>query len=420
MNTPDQIVPVVAGMKAPWSAPKKWSAVWLMLALLLTLCAARAEGPDDDYLGIYMIMGQADALSANGKTSPAHAKYAEAQLALTRFQQKNPGWDNKIVSFRLNYLAEKLAATSEKTVVPVAPENNSVAPTATAPTTAVKKEAAPAPKSPVKLLDAGSEPRTALLLHPGVGDKQAMIMTLKMAMTMSAAGKEMPTMDMPAMLITMDIGVKDIAASGDITYEMVFSDATVAADTNTMPAIADAMKASLAGIRGLTGTGRMSDHGIVKGVEMKLPATADPQLKQTLDQMKESFTSSSTPLPEEAVGPGAKWEYQTRLKSQGMTIDQTINYELVSREGDRLTLRSILTQNAASQKIQNPAMPGLKVDLEKMTGTGTGSSTFDLARIMPLTGTLAEKMEVVMGMNAGQQKQDMNMKMDMTVTLETK
>jgi hypothetical protein len=164
----------------------------------------------------------------------------------------------------------------------------------------------------------------------------------------------------------------------------------------------------------------MSDHGIVKGVEMKLPATADPQLKQTLDQMKESFTSSSTPLPEEAVGPGAKWEYQTRLKSQGMTIDQTINYELVSREGDRLTLRSILTQNAASQKIQNPAMPGLKVDLEKMTGTGTGSSTFDLARIMPLTGTLAEKMEVVMGMNAGQQKQDMNMKMDMTVTLETK
>jgi hypothetical protein len=143
-------------------------------------------------------------------------------------------------------------------------------------------------------------------------------------------------------------------------------------------------------------------------------------MSKTMDQMKESFSSSSTPLPEEAVGPGAKWEYQTRIKSQGMTIDQTMTFELVAIEGDRLTLRSTITQNAANQKIQNPAMPGLKVDLTKMTGNGTGSSTFDLGRIMPVSGTLAEKTEVIMDMNVGQQKQTMDMKMDMSVTIETK
>lgn len=230
-----------------------------------------------------------------------------------------------------------------------------------------------------------------------------------------AAGK-----DMPAMLMTMDFGVKDISADGEITYTMVFSDATVAADTNTPPAIAAAMKSSLASIRGMTGTGRMSSHGIVKGVEIKLPAAADPQMSKTMDQMKESFSSSSTPLPEEAVGPGAKWEYQTRIKSQGMTIDQNLHYELIAIEGDRLTLRSTITQNAANQKIQNPAMPGLKVDLTKMTGNGTGSSTFDLGRIMPVSGTLAEKTEVIMDMNVGQQKQTMDIKMDMNITFESK
>src|ERR1019366_3447718 len=312
MNTTDLIVPVVAGVNLPLSAHRKWSAVWIML-VLLTLCAVRADAQDKDYLVIYGIMGQADTLSAGGQTTQAHAKYAEAQLALAQFQRENPAWNIKTVSFRLNYLAEKLAATAAKTVTP---ENNTAA-------TTVKKEAAPAaPKSPVKLRDAGSEPRTVLHLHPRVGDQQTVIMTMKMAMPTSAAGKEMPAMDMPAMLMTMDFGVKDISADGDITYTMVFSDATVAADTNTPPAIAAAMKSSLASIRGMTGTGRMSSHGIVKGVEIKLPATADPQMSKTMDQMKESFSSSSTPLPEEAVGPGAKWEYQTRIKSQGMTIDQ--------------------------------------------------------------------------------------------------
>lgn len=65
-------------------------------------------------------------------------------------------------------------------------------------------------------------------------------------------------------------------------------------------------------------------------------------------------------------------------------------------------------------------MPGLKVDLTKMTGNGTGSNTFDLGRIMPVSGTLAEKTEVVMNMNVGQQKQTVDMKMDMNVTIETK
>ena len=169
----------------------------------------------------------------------------------------------------------------------------------------------------------------------------------------------------------------------------------------------------------MTGTGRMSDHGIVKGVEMNLPATVAPQLSQTMDQMKEAFASATTPLPEEAVGPDATWEFKTKIKSQGMTIDQTCHYELVSIEGNRLTLRSTVTQNASNQKIQSPAMPGLKVDLNHMTGTGTGSSTFDLAHIMPAAATLAQKTDINMGMNVGQQKQVMDVKTDLKLSIQS-
>ena len=404
-----QIVPVMPRANVPPPACKKSFPVWIMLALLLTLCAARADGPDDDYLNIYGIIEQADALNASGKTSQAHAKYTEAARALMQFQRDNPTWNTRTVSYRLTYLTEKAAATSAKAVVP---ENTG---------TTTAQGTASAPKSPVILLDAGSEPRTVLRLRPAVGDRQSISMTMKSATTTSVAGKDTPSMSMPPILMTMDVNVKDISADGEITYDMTVGDITmVGGDTNTAPGMAAAMKSSLAGIQGLTGTGRISDRGIIKELQMKLPAGANPQLSQTLDQMKDSVSGSSTPLPDEAVGPGAKWEYRTRLKSQGMTIDQTAAYELVSLEGSRLTLRNTITQNAANQTIQNPAMPSLKMNLNKMTGNGDGTTTYDLAHIMPVTGTLDEKTDLVMSLNIGQQKQNMEVKMDMNFIFEAK
>jgi hypothetical protein len=180
------------------------------------------------------------------------------------------------------------------------------------------------------------------------------------------------------------------------------------------------MKTAFAGVKGLSGMGTVSSRGFSKGVEFKAPAGANPQSRQFVDQMKESFTQLAAPLPEEAVGPGARWEAKTALKSQGMTIDQTTTYELVTLEGERFTTKSTIVQHAANQKIQNPAMPGLKLDLIKMVGNGSSQSTFDLAHLLPSAGTGKVHSETSMNMNMGGQKQPMNMKMDMTLGFEAK
>lgn len=388
-------------------------AVGIFLALLLTVCVAQAEGPDDDYLAIYGIIDRADALSASGQTSQAHAKYLEAQRALAAFQRNNATFNPKMVSYRLNFLAQKIAATSDQTATTQKSSGS-------ASVGSKQATAQVAAKSPVKLLNAGSEPRTVLRLHPPADDKQTMNMTIKMGMVMSAAGKTMPAMDVPEMLMTMDVAVKNVSDNGDITYEMQVSDVDVVTNANSTAAMATATKSSLAKMRGISGVGKISDHGIIKAVEMKRPDDADPQLNQMLEQMKDSFSSSSLPLPEEAVGAGAKWEYKTKIKSQGMTIEQTTGCELIALEGDRLTLRSTLTQSAANQKFESPAMPGMKMDLNKLTGTGTGDTTVDLTHIMPAMGTMDQKTAISLGMNMGQQKQTMDMKIDMRIKLESK
>ena len=103
-----------------------------------------------------------------------------------------------------------------------------------------------------------------------------------------------------------------------------------------------------------------------------------------------------------------------------MTIDQTTAYQLVSIEGERLTAKSTIIQSAANQKIQNPAMPGLKFDLVKMSGNGAGETTIDLAQLLPAKGTVDSHSELSMAMNTGAQKQTITMKMDLNLRLETK
>ena len=79
------------------------------LALAFTMTSARAQhGPDDQYISIYNLIQQADALQAAGQPQPALAGYTQAQAELQKFQKQFPDWDPKIVGFRLDYLTEKI------------------------------------------------------------------------------------------------------------------------------------------------------------------------------------------------------------------------------------------------------------------------------------------------------------------------
>jgi len=69
-----------------------------------------------------------------------------------------------------------------------------------------------------------------------------------------------------------------------------------------------------------------------------------------MDQMKGFVTQLIAPFPEEAIGPGARWEAKIPINSQGMTMDQTATYEAVSLEGERLTTKSALVQHAAIRR----------------------------------------------------------------------
>jgi tetratricopeptide (TPR) repeat protein len=80
---------------------------WLSV-FLASLLLARAQAPEDAYVKVYYLIQEADSFNEKGETQQAVNKYLEAQSALRKLKTQYPDWNEKVVTFRLNYITAKL------------------------------------------------------------------------------------------------------------------------------------------------------------------------------------------------------------------------------------------------------------------------------------------------------------------------
>jgi len=380
----------------------------ILIMTFLSAPALRADEMDDQYLRILNTVDQAEAYEKAGKIEQAKASYQAAQKSLLEIKKADPTWKPTMVAHRLTDVSGKLAGLT----APAAADKE----VATTKTTTTTEAAAQV----VKLIEAGAAPRRTVRLQPKAGDQQKLEMTMNMSMEMTMAGAQVPAVNIPAIKLPMDVRVETVSADGEINYKSTMGEANVGSASGDTPGVGEAMQSIFGGLKGLSASGVMSSRGVIKSVDVKVPADASPQLRQSLDQMKDSLSAMSAPFPEEPIGVGAKWEFKQVLKSQGMTIKQTSQYELLSLDGERAEVKLTILQSAASQKIASPMMPGMKMDLEKFEGAGMGKATYDLTRLLPIASEIASGSDIKMGMNVGGQKQAMEMKATTKVRLESK
>lgn len=377
------------------------------------------EDTDQQYIHIMNLMDRADALRASGKADAAKAKDVEAYKALIIFQKIHPRWYQKSVQYRLNQLDQEIegkpAETTEEEPAPIPkPHPNLEAPAKTTSTSSAN--------SPVKLLDAGKEPRRVLRMHLKAGDKQTMILTVKLNQQidfpgMPAAAKANMSPKIPAISMSVDTTIQSVAPNGDASYEMVFGEPGVADEPGTSPQVLQALKSGLKGIKGLTIDGVISDQGVNKKADSKTPPNADPQMRQTVDQIKEGMANMGMPLPDGAIGAGAKWEVKAPAKVLGASLDQTSDFQLVSADGDHVSTTFTQTQSAANQKIQSPAMG--QVNVQQMTNNSTGTVTSDLSKLLPPQATIDIHSEVNAEITARGKTQPFTQKTDETLSIAT-
>jgi Flp pilus assembly protein TadD len=155
----------------------------VIVALLLAWSGARAEGPDDQYVRIYNLIQEADKLNSGGQPSEALPKYLEAQTGLQRFQKGYPDWNVKVINFRLNYVATKIAAASARVPPPATPAPGSTGTQPAAPPSA-------GPAQPAKAVPSDWEPQLAALtdqVRQLQADKAVLEAKLKEALSVQPA-----------------------------------------------------------------------------------------------------------------------------------------------------------------------------------------------------------------------------------------
>jgi tetratricopeptide (TPR) repeat protein len=81
----------------------------LLLALLLSGVAVRAEGPDDLYLESFSLIEQAATIGKSGQSKNAIELLKQAETRLRKIQASYPSWNAGMVKFRLGDVAERLA-----------------------------------------------------------------------------------------------------------------------------------------------------------------------------------------------------------------------------------------------------------------------------------------------------------------------
>src|SRR5262249_50062203 len=146
---------------------------------------------------------------------------------------------------------------------------------------------------------------------------------------------------------------------------------------------AAAIRSAAANITAIKGTATTTNRGIGRAAKFNFNQ-ADPAMQQTLSQLETSIEGMSMPLPEEAVGLGARWEVRQRLNSNGIVMFQKAEYTVTAIDGNAVTLSVKTDQTAPAQDISNPAMPaGASMHLAKMSGTGTGTVALRLDGLVP-------------------------------------
>ena len=280
----------------------------------------------------------------------------------------------------------------------------------------------PTVQTKVELLNAGTEPKQELRFKPQVNAKQTVTLTMNMDMTSSIEGRPMPKFQIPASTMKMEAVVTQVDPNGDIHFQFNYTDADVVADSTAQPEIVNAMRSTLKKMVGLKGTFVSDNRGQVKSGNFVIPEGLDPMTKQLLQQVSNSLTQLSAPVPAEAIGKGAKWRVTSSLNLAGINLSQSSIYELASFQDNVANLNITLEQQATSQGLNLPNLPpDATMTLKSLKSQGQGQMKIRLDAAMPMQANISVNSNGEMslkGANNGKET-TVSTQLSMQMTLES-
>lgn len=239
----------------------------------------------------------------------------------------------------------------------------------------------------IKVLSAGAAPRTQLRYAFKPGSQHKFALEIDIAVQRKIDGQLTPSMPPFALGLkgsTVTLSADPLHARRQNTFlEMVPN------VTGMPPEMVEQIKAQYASLAGLQLTETVSTRGVMIGMELDERAI-HPQVLALMQHLQDGMTNAFLPLPEEAVGAGARWVATTITDAAGLSLMQENEISLESLQGSKAQVNIKLKQQAKPNKIQGANLPpGVVIDVTKLEGQGRGTMSVDFQNI-----TIASKVEL--------------------------
>ena len=261
------------------------------------------------------------------------------------------------------------------------------------------RDSASPPRPEVELLDAGSGTPRTLRVRPTPGDEQTFTVSSDASFSSTVGGAPGASVDMPTTRQRVRLVVQEVGPDGTIVLAMqgfaVELRAPEDGEGYSQEQLDQANAATATVLDFARGELVLSPLGFVDRISLRLPLPPEAaerippeQGDQLVGHLRGSFMSAldgALPaLPEQAVGPGARWVVRQEGEKEGKVTREEHAYEIVGLDEERLDVAFRFTASAPEQSITLPGgAPGRVVGLD---GRGEGEIHFDLARAIPTSG----------------------------------
>jgi hypothetical protein len=276
----------------------------------------------------------------------------------------------------------------------------------------------------IRLLDAGRPPRRRLRYAWRPGRTETLAIVLRTTALTESEGEHPTDVALPSVRIAVDIDPREVTPTGELTYVWHVAATKVLPAPGASPQLAEGMAHEVAAIAQLSGTADVAPNGLAKQILVDAATIGDVRdagaSGEMVDQIRQTLTDLETPLPEEEVGVGARWEKVARLAARSAVITQSETFTLASIAGDRGAVDDVLAQTAPPQDFPAPgagAGQAKPARLESMLATGTAKALFDLTRIVPSTSYSGTTTMVVSGAPAADASRRVTMTLRVDIVL---
>ena len=268
------------------------------------------------------------------------------------------------------------------------------------------------------LIDAGAEPRQALVVTAGAGHTERVRFGMDMTMAMSMGAMGMNEARMPTIISDMVMEVLEVTPEDHLVVSTETVSVTLdASDPSIDPMLAQQLEGSLEGMVGMRVLSTMDRLGHTLDTEMELPEGMDPAMRDQIDSMSNSLSQVTALYPSEPVGPGARWDTAMLVENQGMSLLQIVSYQLDALEAHTATLSYEYEQVLVGMSTMEGLPPGAGVEFSSFESGGHGQSVHELTDLTPQQVHADLAMDFLMRITVQDMTQDMRTTMDIGLDL---